>query len=268
MSSFRIDRQYVSFVTAETRSVFQSGHKSDAMASFTGAGPGVPADEFRRHCAETLERARKQADEQAELMLEQARSDADTIVKNAKKLAEELVGEAQKRAAAIREDAKEAGYSEGQTSARQFAEQTRNKEEKELSRLVSRLKSDYTGLVDSLHGGVVSLTMDIVRKIIGIKLSESDDVFLDLVNNALEQLKQTGAATIHVSSEDYARYFGAGGSVRLGKTEAAVAEEEGYLPGDLVVESESEILDFSIGRQIERVEQAFLQKGIESSGCS
>ena len=107
---------------------------------------------------------------------------------------------------------------------------------------------------------IVALVMEIVRKIINVKLSQSDEVFLGLVQDALEHLKQTGSISIRVSPEDYARYFGRERGIPdldAGEAKIAIVEEPDFSPGDLIVESEGEIIDLSIDRQVTQIENAF-----------
>lgn len=270
MSSFRIDRQYVSFVTAETRSVRTAGQMPDTNMFFTDTGAANESEEvMAQHYAEILDRARKEAEEKAALILKRARSEADAIVGQAKRMAGDTMEEARSSAAGIRAEAKQAGYSEGQKTAQMHAQARKKEEKQEFSQLMDQLRSHYSELVEGMREDVISLVIDIVKKIVNFRLNESDEIFLGLIRDALEQLKQTGTVIIRVGSEDYARYFGteAGKGIQTGKAKAAVLEEESYSPGDLIVESEGEILDYSIGRQIERVEKAFLKERAETGGC-
>lgn len=267
MSSFRIDRQYVSFISAETHSVFQPGQLAGAKALFADVPSACRTEqggETDRRCAAILEQAERDAREKARIILENARSQADAAMAQAKQEADELLDGARARAAAVLDEAKQAGYAEGMRRARSDAEQAKAAAERELLRLEETLRSEYSGLVDGLRAEVISLVMDIVRKVINTKLCESDDVFLGLVNAALEQLKHSGTVLIHVCPEDYARYFGARPAAECvggGKSDLLVVEEAEYMPGDLVLETEGELLDYSVSRQLDRLEHAFSQEG-------
>jgi len=267
MSSFRIDRQYVSFVTAETRPVYATGQLPQTSAYFSSTD-AVGADEHtqvtQQHYAEIFETIQKEADEKATLILANAVSEADAIVSKAKNEAGEIVDKAKMIAESVLEDARQMGYSEGQKNAEAHADAKKSKDAIELQQLVDKLHKDYADLVDGMRAGIISLVIDIVKKVINFRLNDSEEIFLSIINNAIEQLKQTGEVIIHVGSEDYARYFGkapAEKNIHAGKAKVIVIEEQGYLPGDLVVESEGEVMDFSVGRQIERIESAFIKEG-------
>jgi flagellar assembly protein FliH len=191
--------------------------------------------------------------EQAELMLSRASEEARDIIENAKKQAAEIVALAKTEALNLRDGLK--------AQAEREAAERKHLEEQELLRMESSLRCSYDALVDGIRGEAITLVMEIVRKIIGVKLAQSDEVFLGLVRDALERLRQTGSVVIRVSCEDYARYFGhehAGQDLGAGETKVAIVEEQDFGTGDLIVESEGEVIDLSVGRQIAQIEKAFL----------
>lgn len=263
MSSFRIDRQYVSFVTAETKTAFRT-QNVEALRSGPGAGGAGCPEETDRQCARLLAQARKEAEETAARILEQAGAKADATAEEAKRRADEITRAAQSEAAAVREEARRAGYAEGRKRAQAEAETLKASEAKALSELGGGLRASYARLLDGMREDVVCLVIDIVKKVINIRLEDSDKIFLGLVEGALEQLKESSTAVIHVGSADYARYFGAEPAEKSlggGKTKLVVTEEEDYAPGDLVVETEGELLDLGIDGQLNRIAQAFLEEG-------
>jgi flagellar assembly protein FliH len=257
MSSFRIDRQYVSFETAETQPVHATSQATGRRSS--SGSQNTPGEDIEKMYEEIYKRLRKENAEQSEYILDQAKIKAQAISDQAKKQADAVMEKAEADAAAIREEAKKQGYLEGLKNAEAAAEKRKAEEAALLKKLEEELRSAYAGLVSSLDRDVIALVMDIVKKIIGIKLASSDDVFLGLVSDAIERLQQAGTVTIRVSSEDYIRYFGSGGpNFGTGDLKISVVEENSFSCGDLIVESEVEVLDLSVNRQIGQVENAFL----------
>jgi flagellar assembly protein FliH len=251
MSSFRIDRQYVSFQTAETQPVFATREaqkpkpevKSD-LETFGG--------DISKIYDEIYEKLLREHSEQAENILSKASDEARELVEKAKKQSEELLITARSEAEKLEKELRAALDSEMEERLSESGAQLRS--------LETSLREAYAGLVDSMTGEVVSLVMEIARKVINVKLSQSDEVFMGLVRDALERLKQTGSVVIRVGPEDYARYFGAEGGPEFdtGEMKVAVQEEPEFKEGDLVVESEGEIIDLSLDRQLDQIEQAFL----------
>ncbi len=251
MSSFRIDRQYVSFVTAETRSVLKDAPPEGGRRSTVSA---------RQEDAKLAEKARQEAEQ----ILSKANAEASAAVKTAKSLAADILAEARGQAQSIREQARQAGFAEGQKDAMIQAEAQRERDAAQIARCTEGLRRQYSEQVESLREDMIALVMDITRKVIGVKLQESEQVFLDMVGGALERLNERGSAAIHVSGEDYKRYFicrKTGEPLHLEWENVLVVEQDSYEPGDLVVESDGELLDYSIEGQLERIEKAFTGEG-------
>lgn len=262
MSSFRIDRQYVSFETAETQPVHATIQVASRKTAAVSQETGGLAGDIGKLYEEIYKRLQNENADQAEYILDQARAKAQTIINQAGEQAEDIIrkakADAEAHAEAIREDAKDQGYREGLALGGAAAEKRKTEEAAQLKMLEGRLKDDYAALVGGLDKDVIALVMEIVKKIIGVKLSQSDDIFVGLVSDAIERLKQAGSVTIRVSPEDYIRYFGKGcPNIDTGDMKVTVVEDEGFKCGDLIVESEGEVLDLSITRQIEQVENAF-----------
>jgi flagellar biosynthesis/type III secretory pathway protein FliH len=259
MSSFRIDRQYVAFETAETQPVF-AANKVQKPADPPVKENSINTVDVSKLYDEIYERLQQEHAEQAEYMLSKASNEAQDILEKAKKQAEEIAFQARQDTERLREELK---------SEMEAAEAERiSRVETGLKSLESKLQSDYTELVDEMRGKVVALVMEIVRKVIGVKLSQSDEIFVGMVTDALERLKQAGSVLIRVSPEDYARYFRSeregleSGSVLeafdAGEIKITAVEDPNFSQGDLIVESEGEMVDLSINRQIGLIENAFL----------
>lgn len=254
MSSFRIDRQYVTFVTAEAHPVPRSA-APEAHAS----PEETLLDEARSRSQELLEQAEREASERTRQIIAEAEAQAKEKLRSAGAEAEKLLSGAKSEAEKIWEQARRDGNKEGLRQAEAEAGQRKKAEAEQLGALTEELRTQYAGLVDSMRPDVLSLVMEIVRKVIHVKLKESDEAFLALVNDAIERLRQSGAVMIRVGSEDYTRYFGREPAELLlnaGEAKLTVVEEESYAPGDLVVESEGEVLDLSVDRQLQRIEKA------------
>lgn len=254
MSSFRIERQYVTLVAPDARLLYGVEEERDPFAL---------AQELERCRAEARQEALRIAGQEAERLLEEAQTQAQAILDKAREDSLQTALAAERAAEARKQEALQEGLRLARQEAEAEADARRGREAAELARMTDKLRADYALLVDALEGDALCLILDVVKKIIGVKLEETDEVFLGLVSTALEQLKQTGAVLIRVGPEDYHRYFGdrqSPGAAHFGKAEALVVEEEEFRHGDLVVESEGEVLDFSIDKQLRRLQDAFLQK--------
>ena len=267
MSSFRIDRQYVSFVSAETESVYDGQAGNTDLQNAAAAARAEEREAAIRQSAEILAQARREAEIQAELILKQAQTEADTVIRQARQTADSLIQEADGKVAAIREDARQEGQAAGRQQAEEEATEKKRGEAREFQRLEENLQKKYADLLNEMQESILSLIMDIVKKVINVRLKK-EKILLNFVEDALEQLKQAGFVTIHISQADYARYFGEDAAEKYqlpGNTDITVVAEEGYEEGDLLAESEGEVLDYRIGGQLDRIEKAFRQEGDQPS---
>ncbi len=261
MSSFRIERQYVSFKSVETPNVHPVVHTRPGQAG--GADPvfedaeNGPGLEHSR-AAGIIERAREEAEKKSARIVKRAEKEAESTVAAAKDRAAAIIGEARESGEALRQSARAEGYNRGIKDAEAEAESRKRLEAGALEGMIDQLKRDYSELVDGTKQDLQALVIEIARKIIGVKLKESDEVFIGLINDAIDKLKQAGYLIIRVCPEDYARYFGgtAENGIHDGESKITVVEEEAFSPGDLIVESEGEVLNLSIERQIRQVEKA------------
>lgn len=264
MSSFRIERQYVSFKTIETPNVHPVGQTFQGKRSGFSFDPDgdencpMPSDGYS---AAVIESAQREAEKRANQILRWAENEAGEIVGSAKTEAGGIIEEAEKSAAAIKESARAEGYALGRQNAEAETVRRKGEEAKDLQRMVEKLKSDYSEILDDMQKDVMSLIIEITKKIINVKLKESDGVFIGLINDAVDRLKQARCLIIRVCPEDYARYFGsesAEHTINAGQAKVVVSEEDTFSSGDLIIESEGEMLNLSIGRQIGQVEAALM----------
>lgn len=254
MSSFRIDKQYVTFETAEMWAVRAIGQ----LPGNAGADAGqLEKATIQR---DILEKTWKEVGDKVRSITEGAKSDAESILSKARQTATDIIKEAEDNAVDIMEAARIEGYEQGKRDAEVSVEARKSAEAKELQKLTDSMEANYSKLLDSMSCDITSLVIEISKKIIGITLKETNQIFLNLVSGAIDQLKQAGYIMIHVCPEDYARYFEEETEEKLfDRTNAkiTVIEEETYSSGDLVVESEVEVLDLSVFKQLGKIEKAF-----------
>jgi len=252
MSSFKIERQRVRLVQPET------------TIPTRDEKPVRPdEEEINRIYAEIFERLTREHQEQAERLLEEAGEKARRIIDEAREQAGEILAQAEEEARKFRREAEEEIFAKEEERRaafeRQCQEEARRNQEA-LRLLVEELQNRYKALVDEVREGAAALVMEIVRKVIQVKLSESDEVFMSLIRDAIERLRSQGAATIRVSPEDYARYFGQkpGWQDRLetGDLKLSAVPDSSFTPGDLVVDTEFECVDMSVSRQLREIEKA------------
>lgn len=258
MSTFRIDKQYVTIEKAEQKTV-HVGVRSTPINGKSGSN-NTPRPYYEAE--KLIENITKKAEEKASSIIDEAEKKAGLIISQAEEQAEAIKMEAEKISVEIKKRAQEEGYAAGISKAEADIANKLDEDKREFKRLTDKLLQNYSRTIDEARGDIISLVIDITKKILGIKLHESDKIFMDLVNNAIDELKNSSYIKIHVSPADYERYFGkeqAGEKIKkVTSATISIDEEENFHEGDLVVESEGEVLDLSVFKQLDKIECAFV----------
>lgn len=259
MSTFRIDKQYVTIEKAEQKTV-HVGARSTSNSGKLGSNTNNLRTDY--DVAKIISDVTKKAEEKALAIIKEAENKASHIISQAEESAEAIKKEAERISTEIKKRAQEEGYEAGKSEAEADIVKKLEDDKREFKRLTDKLLQNYSRTIDEARGDIISLVIDITKKILGIKLNESDKIFLDLVNNAIDELKNSSYIKIHVSPGDYERYFGkeqAGEKIKkVTSATISIDEEENFHEGDLVVESDGEVLDLSVFKQLDKIECAFV----------
>jgi flagellar assembly protein FliH len=147
------------------------------------------------------------------------------------------------------------GYKEGQAQA--FSEN-----EKVLAQIVSLLEEIDRGkdeLFKQYEQDMVDLALDIARKVVDVKLQESDEAFLSIFRKAAEGLHGQKTVRLQISGHE-ARFATASSDYLLGLINGAehldieVAEDKE--PGTCILETDDVLIDASAVKQVEKLVQA------------
>ncbi len=204
-------------------------------------------------------------------LLDEARQQAQKIISAAEKSAAGLLSEAENEAARIIEEAdakadrvereaEEKGYKEGEKKAQQEMEAHLREKTDALSGIISEIGEARETMINELEDDIISLVIDTVRKVINLQLEKDDKVFVDVVQNALGQMRREGKIVIRVSQEEYGRLFGSGNAefvLNNERVRATVIDEPLFKRGDCVIESDGETVNAGISSQLKYIELAF-----------
>ena len=258
MSSFRVERQYVTFSSCKQTS------ESEPTGLETEKENGREAK-----LAEKMEQAARTA-AQAEQLLKEAQRESALLREQARKEAAQMIEEAKRQAEALRREEKKHGYTDGRRAAEEEVSQWKEQEQQRLTVLTRQLKDDYDSRVEVLQGEIVELVKQIAGKIINIKLEQSDQTFLNVVGAAMSRFHQNEEITIHLCGEDF-RHYSATGSIE--KMEQARGRKitlnvnPSMKRGDCVLESETKLADCGVSGQLNRAYE-LLKEEHEKEECS
>ncbi len=217
--------------------------------------------------AQELEQQYQELMNSAQQEIEAAKQEADKIRADAREHGQLLEAETESKLEKIREDGRAEGYELGMRQAAEDAEKRKAAEAQELMRLTQELRGERDSMIDSLKPDVISLVMEITRRVIRAELDENNTAFTDLVSYELSKLKQSEFVTVSVNADDFAKYFN-GGQTDLGleSDTLTVQENRRLAPGDCIIETDSEIIDCGITGQLERVEEMLMREAGLANG--
>ena len=135
----------------------------------------------------TIDKALREASEEAARIIEEAKNEADNLRKEAYDIGQEE------------------GYKHGISRADSEIESKINKLEAEYNAKEDALKAQYDELLNEIEPKLISKLTDIYEHVIGVNLSDSTSTVMYLLNRALGEMDGNRSYIIHVSSEDVER---------------------------------------------------------------
>ena len=264
--SFRVERERV---TVYEKAVAVGAPEEIARAAELARTRAEEAQRARENPAAVSDSRVEAALAKAEAMrgeaqsaLQAAEAQASGIIEQARAEAERLRAEAELDNRRAFEVERERGYTEGMRQAYEENTARKQHEAAELEKMMTDIRRERVEVIESLRKEIIELVIDIAAQVMNLKLKESDEAFLNVINTELSKIKQSESVTISLSTEDYIRYFFGDSGTRevLGDREVRIIENKSFSPGDCIIESESEIVDCGIAGQLKRIEQMLLDE--------
>lgn len=188
------------------------------------------------------------------------REKAKEFMQSANIKAQQIISNALAEAEQIKEEARQLGISEG-------LEEAQNKHDehyKELQNVISKMEVYREGLFEDLQSNILDLSIDIAEKIINITLEKDDTAYKELVKNAVESIKRTDKFALYVSRSEYEKFFKDCPQWLKSQTECGEYDvycDASMQKGDCIIESEKEIVDAGVSRQLKKVRQHLKDQG-------
>ncbi|MFA5675344.1 MAG: FliH/SctL family protein [Christensenellales bacterium] len=182
------------------------------------------------------------------------RDKAMEFVQSANVKAQQIIANALAEAEEIKEEARRQGVTDGMSEARD----KHDEQVKDFRDNLLKLEKYRDSLFEALQSDILDLSVDIAEKIINIVIEKDDTAYKGLVKNAVESLKKADKFVLYVSRGDYDKFFKDSPPWIL--TEAGSAEPEvicdaSLKRGDCIIESDKEIVDAGISRQLSKARQ-------------
>jgi len=253
---FRIDRNYVNL--AATRLVqVDNGEGTEAGA--------VGESLYAAASATYISQAQAQAQAHAQEILAEAQEQAATLLQQAKDEIATLIVTTRDQAEEDRLRSVQEGYSEGKAEGGRFYDEqlaAKIREDDEmLKRVISEVYSERERIFESLEDEVVTLSLDIVRKVIHPADEQIGGVFEPLVRNALKQMTPNEKVIIRVSPAEYERFFSSGSAVFKLESgaviNASIMRDASLNERDCIIDAEDETINAGFESQLKYVKLTF-----------
>lgn len=199
-------------------------------------------------------------DKQMEEEKERIAQEADSLISDAKEEAERILLEAREQVEDIKrqgfEEGKAEGYEAGLLEGREAIGQKEEellKEKDALAQSKKQMELLYEKNMKEAESFFAQLTGDLVEKITGVQMEERKGVILHLIRQGMEDAGACSQFKIHVSKEDVKLVDKAkellARSVKKG-TDIEILEDGELTKGQCLIETESKIIDSSLGIQL------------------
>jgi flagellar assembly protein FliH len=205
----------------------------------------------------------------AKEMISEAKTKAERIVMDARNEVAALLLSAREQAEEDRRRAWQEGFAEGTEEGRrsfdeQLAEKARLNDES-LQRVLDELYEDRTRTYNGLEKEVVTLALEIVRKVYGPAEEELGNVYESLIKNALKQIDPDNKVIIRVGPAEYERFFSSGNAVfelDSGVTvTASILRDVSLEEGDCLIDTDETTINAGLDSQLKYIKLAFEQAG-------
>lgn len=189
-------------------------------------------------------------------LMELAEIEAENIRNSARQEADGIIAQANADADRIRADA----YTEGEAAAREDLEreyQARNQalDEREaaLGDREIQLEQDYERRLDTMEGELADTWLDIFEQVFTVKYSDSKELLIYLIKNALRGIRETKSYKIKVCEEDVSfvrenrdQY------IEIIGTDAAldIVMDQTLAPGSIIIDADSGVYDANLNVQL------------------
>jgi flagellar assembly protein FliH len=135
--------------------------------------------------------------------LEKARREAALILREAEMESGRMLEQARDKIVLEAEDAQRRAREEGYKQGEQQAQQQYQALIAEAEETLEAARAEYRQSMASMEQDMVTLVVDIARKVIGGELETRPEVILSLIRSTLEDITPTDQVTVKVSAEDH-----------------------------------------------------------------
>jgi flagellar assembly protein FliH len=218
------------------------------------------------HTNKTQKTNQKSLKEEATQLLEGALSEAHTIIENSKKEATEIILKAQEKKDKIKNQAfsegYEQGYKKGLEEARKEQEKKWNIHMDDIKKIRYEIKKENETYKKSLEKECIKLSIKIAEKVLGRKIEEDGEYFIDLVKKGIEKAGEERNVSIRVSELDYEKVYPMIMNHQDDIRGITVIKDPFLCIGDCIIDGPNFEIDSSLRTQINNISTTLKELGV------
>jgi flagellar assembly protein FliH len=198
--------------------------------------------------------------EYARKKLESTKKEADEVLRKARQQSELILSRANEEADKIKKQAWQEGLREGQSKANEELQAKTQKLLSEIETIKYQIEKDKETFYAQSQEEMLTLALDIAKKIIGDKMEEDDKTFARIARNVLKKVKNPSKITLRVSKDDYDDLLKAKDLLYTAVDEIDeldILKDESLKKGSCLVDTGNGVLDGGIDTQFELLQAAF-----------
>jgi flagellar assembly protein FliH len=186
----------------------------------------------------------------------QATEEAEKILEDARTQADELIAQARESAEQIENEAKERGYAEGRESLELEKEAARNQMQQSFDDKVRALEEEYKEKQDNMERELVDTISEVYSRVFMVQFDNKKQLLIHLINNAMAgsdgdksfKLKVNEDNVLFLENHREDMYEKIGHDVEI-----EILADSSLGENDCVIETESGIIDCSLGAQLDNL---------------
>lgn len=202
---------------------------------------------------ETLEEMAENAAEEA------CREEAQNILREAEQFSADSRAAAEQQAEQLREQARREGYQKGYEQGKFQALTESEKALDDLRNLMESLDRGKEALFQQHEQHLVDLALDIARKVVADRIEQDDETFARIFRKAVEGMSGQKIVRLSVSEHEIQFVTANADYLRSMVQDAEKLEVqviENAAPGTLIVDTEDVVIDASVQKQLDVLDQS------------
>lgn len=184
-----------------------------------------------------------------EEQLKAAEKRAKAILANAEAKANEMIKAAQKDGVAIKQQAKEDGYLDGQAKAKQEYDALMAQQRQQFASALAALDDYRDSVFEDIRKYIVEMLLYLSDKILRYTFDQDNAVINGMIDGTLESLKEQTHLSLRLSPEDYERLDLAA----LQTHGVEIIADDRMHHGEMKISCDAENIDIGLDGQLNRL---------------